>query len=332
MWLLLLACGGLFLLSLASGPVAIGPWAMLQSLGPGSAEAQTNMIVWQLRLPRSLLTLLVGGSLALSGAVMQGLFRNPLADPSIIGVTSGASLGASFAIALGSGYLGWAWLPGLSLTMLGAFVGGLAASALVFGLARRATGASVSTMLLTGIAITALAGAVSSGLEYFVDDSLLRRISLWRMGGLDGADWPRVGLAAAVLLPLSVLLLPKATALNVLLLGESEARHLGIPVDRLQRQLVIWVALLVATAVALAGVIAFVGLVVPHMLRLLLGPDHRRLLPASFLGGACLLLLADSAARVLVAPAELPTGILTALIGAPLFVWILRQSPQLSAR
>ena len=329
--LLTLLC---FVGHLLTGPYALDIASLSRLLSEPLAARQSadGLVFWQLRLPRSLLTALVGCALAVAGAAMQGLFRNALADPSIIGVTSGASLGASLAIALGAAsWAGASWL-GLSLITLGAFGGGLLASVLVFGLARRAQGQAVTSMLLLGIAVTAMAGAISSGLEYFVDDSMLRRMSLWRMGGLDGANWARVNLALLLLLPLSLLLLGKATALNILLLGESEARHLGIAVNDLQRQLIVWVALLVATAVALAGVIGFIGLVVPHMLRLLLGADHRRLLPASCLAGASLLLLADSVARALVSPSEIPTGVITALIGAPVFVWILRRSPLLQAR
>ncbi|MGJ8670799.1 MAG: FecCD family ABC transporter permease [Oceanococcus sp.] len=332
--ILLLLTVAAFCWNLLTGPFDLR-WAellaLLQDPSAYSGDSSSVVVFLQLRLPRSVLTLLVGAALAVSGAVMQGLFRNALADPSIIGVTSGASLGASLAIAFGGGGVAATALSGLSVITLGAFIGGLLASYLVFGLARRAGGSAVSTMLLLGIAVTAMAGAVSSGLEYFVDDTMLRRMSLWRMGGLDGANWSRVLLGLALLLPFSLLLLPKATALNILLLGDSEARHLGIAVQRLQRQLIVWVALLVATSVAVAGVIGFVGLVVPHMLRLLLGPDHRRLLPASLLGGACLLLVADALARTLLSPSEIPTGVVTAIIGAPVFVWILRRSPHLAA-
>ena len=329
---LALACAAIALWSLLSGPASIG-WhelglALLGEAGEGVVDPR--LILWELRLPRTLLTFIVGASLAVSGAVMQGLFRNPLADPSIIGVTSGASLGASLAIVFGSGLSGgiggFAVWSGLSVVAFGAFLGGMLASWLVFGLATRSSGTSVTTMLLAGIAITALAGAVSSGLDCFVDDGMLRRMSLWQMGGLDGANWSRVGLAAVVLLPISLFLLRYAKALNALLLGESEARHLGISVDRVRRQLVVLVALAVAASVALAGVIAFVGLVVPHMLRLITGPDHRRLLPATIFGGGGLLLLADTLARLVVSPAEMPTGIVTALIGAPVFVSMLRSA------
>ncbi len=271
---------------------------------------------------------------------MQGLFRNPLADPSIIGVTSGASLGAGIAIVFG-GAIGvgstHAALGGLSLLVAGAFVGGVLATALVYSLAtttnRRgklvagmaASGTSVATMLLVGIAITALAGAMNSLLAYVGDNEALRRISLWNMGGLDMASKQRVWLGVVIIAPVCLVLVRFAARLDALLLGESEARFLGIDVERMKRQLIALVALMVATSVALAGVIAFVGLVVPHMLRITIGPGHRLLLPCSALGGGLLLVLADTVARVALAPAEIPVGVLTALLGAPLFVSLLRR-------
>jgi iron complex transport system permease protein len=337
-------------LSLASGAAGFSPGESLAALFAGGG-GQEAMIVQRIRLPRALLAALVGAVLAIAGAAMQGLFRNPLADPSLVGVTAGASLGASLAIVFGGaalpGWLGPTWLstalPGLSLVSLGAFAGGLAAAALVYRLARSdsgtsesgtsgsgtsGSGTSVATMLLAGIAVTSLAAAVGSLLEYFASNEMLRRISLWRMGGLDGASFSRVGIAAAVGAAMVTALPRYAVALNALLLGESEARHLGIDVDRVKWALILWVAVGVGAAVALAGSIAFVGLVVPHILRLLIGPDHRYLLPAAALGGACLLVLSDTLARNLIAPAELPVGVVTALVGVPFFVSLLRRRHQ----
>jgi iron complex transport system permease protein len=220
-------------------------------------------------------------------------------------------------------------LLGLSLTSAGAFCGGILAVLLVYRLATGvgdtgATDTSVATMLLAGIAITAMAGALGSLLEFFADNEVLRRISLWKMGGLDGADYRRVAVAAAVGAALLAALPAYAVPLNALLLGESEARHLGIPVDRVKLALVFWVALGVGTSVALAGTIAFVGLVVPHLVRLVTGPDHRVVLPAAALAGASLLVAADTLARVVMAPVELPVGIVTALLGVPFFLSLLR--------
>ncbi|MCL4104045.1 UNVERIFIED_CONTAM: hypothetical protein GTU68_034907 [Idotea baltica] len=257
---------------------------------------------------------------------MQGLFRNPLADPSLIGVTAGASLGASIMIVLSgtlvSGY------TGLTLVSAGAFVGGLLSVLLVYRLATSPTGTSVSTMLLAGIAITALTGSLGNLLEFYSDNEMLRRISLWKMGGLDGANYPRLTVAALVGAVVLIALPRFSVALNALLLGESEARHLGINVPRIKLGLIICVAVGVGTAVALAGTIAFVGLIVPHMVRMLTGPDHRILLPAAALTGACLLLLADTIARLVLAPTELPVGVVTALIGVPFFISLLRRRHQ----
>lgn len=323
LWLLL---PGAVLLALSSGAVRM---SLGDSVGGliatlrGDAANQAAVIIGQIRLPRALLAGLVGAILAMSGAAMQGLFRNPLADPSLIGVTAGASLGASIAIVSAGGML--TGFTGITLVSAGAFVGGLLAVILVYRLATSPTGTSVATMLLAGIAITALASAIGNVLEFHANNEILRRISLWRMGGLDGADYQRVWVAALAGLLVFTVLPRFATALNALLLGESEARYLGIDIDRIKTRLVVVVAIGVGASVALAGTIAFVGLVIPHIVRMLIGPDHRQLLPASALAGAVLLLLADTLARVVMAPAELPVGIVTAMLGVPFFVALLRQ-------
>ena len=314
------------LVGLANGAVPLGYkdvlGGLVQTLG-GSADSQAAVIVGQIRLPRVMLAALVGAVLASSGAAMQGLFRNPLADPSLIGVTAGASLGASIMI-VASGSLVSSY-TGLTLVSFGAFVGGLLAVLLVYRLATTPNGTSVATMLLAGIAITALAGSLGNLLEFYADNAVLRRISLWKMGGLDGANYPRLWIATVVGGAI-VLILPRfSTALNAMLLGESEARHLGIDVSRVKLALVVCVAVGVGTSVALAGTIAFVGLIVPHMVRMVTGPDHSKLLPATALAGACLLVLADTLARILLAPTELPVGVVTALIGVPFFISLLRR-------
>ncbi|EAS46482.1 putative hemin ABC transporter, permease protein [gamma proteobacterium HTCC2207] len=286
---------------------------------------QTQVILFDIRLPRILLALLVGAILASTGAVMQGLFRNPLADPSLIGVSGGASVGASLMIVLAGGAVESGLLMGLSLVALGAFVGGFAATILVYRLATSGIGTSVTTMLLAGIAIGALAGALNSLLSYFADNDMLRQISLWQMGNLSAANWAKVWIMALVSLLLLVSFPRDSRALNALLLGESEARHLGIDVQRVKRRLIVLTALGVGVSVALAGMVGFVGLVIPHVIRLLIGPDHRWLIPGSAMAGAILLVVADSLARVVVLPAELPTGILTALLGAPFFIALLLQ-------
>lgn len=310
------------LASLSFGAVIFAPanlWAWLT----GSADAQTQLILGQLRLPRTLLAALVGGLLAVCGTATQGLFRNSLADPSLIGVSAGAAAGASGVIVLLNDVQWSLW--GLSLVSLGAFAGGLLVVLLVYRLASTSTGTSVVTMLLAGMALTFLAGALTSLLEFLADNEMLRRISLWRMGGLDGADNLRVGLLAAVTGAVVLVLLRQRRALNALLLGESEARHLGVDVQRLQRTVIVCVALGMGVAVAAAGTIAFIGLVVPHMVRMLVGPDHRYVLPLSGFAGAILLVLADTFARSVIAPTELPVGLVTAFIGAPVFISLLRQ-------
>ncbi|WP_322786713.1 FecCD family ABC transporter permease [Pseudohaliea rubra] len=314
------------LASLALGAVPLGPSELAAGLTAalaGDFSDPATTILARLRLPRTLLASSMGAILALCGAVSQGLFRNPLADPSLIGVTGGATLGAAAAMVLGAGAL--PALPVLTVISFGAFAGGVAAVLLVYRLATDSTGTSVATMLLAGIAITALAGALVSLVEFYADNALLRRISLWKMGGLETGSRPEVVLALAVTAVLCVALPRHGTALNALLLGESEAAHLGIRVGRLKAVLVTWIALGVGVSVALAGTIAFVGLVVPHVVRLAIGPDHRYLLPGSALAGAILLLLADTAARLLAPPAEIPVGILTAIVGVPFFLSLLRQ-------
>ncbi len=311
------------LAALAFGSVPIALPDTLAALSGQADTARASMIVNQIRLPRVILAALVGALLGCSGAAMQGIFRNPLADPSLIGVTAGAALGASLVIALGGTWI--SGLGGLTLVSVGAFAGGMATVLMVFRLASSPGGTSVATMLLAGIAITALAGALGNVLELFSGNEVLRRISLWRMGGLDGADAQRAAVGAVVAALVLVSLPRFATALNALLLGESEARYLGIDVERTKTLIVVLVAVGVGASVALAGTIAFVGLVVPHMVRLLIGPDHRYLLPASALAGAILLIAADTLARTLLAPAELPVGIVTACIGVPFFISLLRR-------
>ncbi|TDG13631.1 iron ABC transporter permease [Seongchinamella unica] len=313
------------LAALALGSVSLGFAESLQAISQISQQPaeRSAIIINQIRLPRALLAGLVGALLGISGAAMQGIFRNPLADPSLIGVTAGASLGASLVIAGAGSWI--SGLGGLTLVSLGAFTGGMLAVVVVYQLANSENGTSVATMLLAGIAITALAGAMSNILELFSSNEVLRRISLWRMGGLDGADYQRVAIAAAILLVVIAVLPRYATALNALLLGESEARYLGINVEKTKTLIVLLVAVAVGASVAMAGTIAFVGLVVPHIIRLSIGPDHRYLLPASAIAGALLLIWADILARTLIAPTEIPVGIVTACVGVPFFISLLHR-------
>lgn len=310
-----------FLLALFVGavPVSIADW--WQGLNDRSNQNQAEIIINSIRFPRVLLAAIVGALLASSGAVMQGLFRNPLADPSLIGVTAGASAGGSLMIVVTAAST--ATFTSLWLVSVGAFLGGVGSVYLVYALATRGSFTSVATMLLAGIAITALVSSLTGALEFFADNDLLRRISLWKMGGLDGANYSRVIILSTVA-ALFLILLPRyCSALNVLLLGESEARHLGFNVDNVKRVLIVLVAAVVGASVAMAGTIAFVGLVVPHIVRMLVGPNHQRLLPLCAIAGAILLLLSDTIARTMAAPAELPVGLITAVLGAPFFISLL---------
>lgn len=308
------------LLSLAFGAVAVS-FNDLLTLLTARADPQTHMIVWELRLPRTLLALCVGAMLATSGAVAQGLFRNPLADPSLIGVAAGASAGASLVIV----FMGAADWPafGLSMVSAGAFLGGVGAVLLIYRIASSSAGISVSAMLLTGIAISFMASSLSGFLEFIADNEMLRQMTLWRMGGLDSAGYSHVSIALFVCLAMLLSLPGHYNALNALLLGESEARHLGIDVQQVKLFLTFWIALAVGTSVALAGMISFVGLIVPHVVRMIVGPNHYYLVPFSALAGGILLTLSDTLARTLLAPTELPVGLITAIIGAPVFISML---------
>jgi iron complex transport system permease protein len=286
-------------------------------------EAQAAVLL-HIRLPRVILGMLVGGGLAVAGAAMQALFRNPLADPAIIGVSSGAALVAVAVIVLGDTVLqGLHGLLGIWTLPVAAFLGGLGVTALVYRLSWEQGETHMASLLLGGIAINSLAGAATGLLIYMADDAQLRTLTFWAMGSLGGASWVTVLAALPGVQAACLVIVYHAQALNALLLGEAEARHLGIDVERVKRALIAASALAVGTAVAVAGVIGFVGLVVPHLARLLLGPDHRYCLLACALIGSALLTGADLAARTLVAPAELPIGILTALLGAPFFLWLL---------
>ncbi|PWW03850.1 iron complex transport system permease protein [Hoeflea marina] len=291
---------------------------------PASVKASDRLVIEAIRLPRVVLGMLIGAALAVSGALMQGLFRNPLADPGIVGVSGGAGLAAACAIVLGSGVLAPAMaVAGLFALPLAAFAGGLASTMLLYRIATRQGRTSVATMLLAGIAMAAFAGAGTGILVFMADDAQLRDLTFWNMGSLAGATWPKVISIAPPILLVLVSMRFLARGLNALALGEGPARHVGIPVERLKQTAIVAVALATGASVAVAGTIGFVGIVVPHLLRLSIGPDNRYLLPASALLGASLLLAADAVSRTIVAPAELPIGIVTAVIGAPFFLWIL---------
>ncbi|WP_244614887.1 FecCD family ABC transporter permease [Pukyongiella litopenaei] len=311
------------LLGLSVGATGTSLQDALLTIAAGNEVAMRDRVVlWDIRLPRVLLGILVGAALAVSGAVLQGLFRNPLADPGIVGVSAGASLGAVSAIVLG-GALPVAALLGVWLVPAAAFAGAWGATLLLFRIATRQGRTSVATMLLAGIALTALAMALTGLLVYMADDAQLRDFTFWNLGSLAGATWGRLSLAAPMIL-LPLLAAPLlGHGLNGLSLGEAAAGHMGIPVQRLKQAAVLVVAAATGAAVAVSGGIGFIGIVVPHLIRLISGPDHRMLLPNAALLGAVLLLLADLFSRTVIAPAELPIGIVTAVIGGPFFLFIL---------
>jgi len=299
-------------------------------------EPQQEAVLWAIRLPRVCLGVLVGAALGLAGASMQGLFRNPLADAGLIGISSGASLAAVGTIvlevklvALFAGLAAVREALGFYLLPTVAFAGACGTTLLVYRISREGGRTVVATMLLVGMAITALTGALTGLLTYVATDEQLRSITFWGLGSLGGASWPTV-LRLLPFLGLPLLWLPRlGKSLNLLALGEEQARHLGLPVARLKRRLIGLATLAVGASVAVVGTIGFIGLLVPHLIRLVAGPDNRRVLPGSALGGASVLVLADTLARTVVAPAELPIGILTALLGAPVFLWILLRQRQL---
>jgi iron complex transport system permease protein len=289
-------------------------------LGPMPAHPQGENTLWQVRFPRVLTAALAGAALASAGALMQGVFGNPLAEPGVVGVSSGAAVGAASVIVFGWAFAG-SWTVAIA-----AFVTGLIATLLVYALSRDAGRTETVTLVLTGIALNAMASAALAFLMFLGDQQAREEIVFWTLGSLNGSRWEHlaviapltaVGMVAAVIL---------ARQLDLLALGDRAARHVGVDVERLRLVTIVVVALLTAAAVAFCGIIAFVGLVVPHLVRLVAGPGHRMLVPASALGGALLLVLADLWARTAIDYADLPIGMLTSLVGGPFFFWLLRRA------
>jgi iron complex transport system permease protein len=325
-----LLCLVLAIVATGQGAVQIAPARVAEILMAklsGQDEllaGRDALVVLNIRLPRVLLAMLIGAALAISGALMQGLFRNPLADPGLVGVSAGAGLAAATTIVLGDRLLaGTGFKLPFAALPVGAFCGGLISTLALYLIATRQGRTSVATMLLAGVALGALAGSLTGLLAFISDDRQLRDLTFWSLGSLGGASWAKLVIVAPIVLPLLLAVPLLARGLNALMLGEAEAYHLGLPVQRIKGLTILLVALAVGASVATAGVIGFVGIVVPHLIRLAIGPDHRLLLPLSALGGATLLVGADIAARLIVAPAELPIGIVTAAVGAPFFLWLL---------
>ncbi|MEZ5347116.1 MAG: iron ABC transporter permease [Pyrinomonadaceae bacterium] len=319
------------LVGIGDGAVAVSPLQIVSIIAGKlgidigiSYELRQESVLWAIRLPRVLLGLLVGASLAVSGTLLQGLFRNPLAEPNLLGISSGAALFAVGSIVLGERIAYGIFFEYKVFALpVAAFIGGIATIMIVYKVGRRRGSVDTATVLLAGIALNALAGAGIGLLTYLADDAQLRNITFWLLGSLGGATWKSLAvITPLIVLPL-LLLKDLSRKMNALLLGDAEANHLGIDVDKLKRRIVFIVALTVGASVSLTGIIGFVGLVVPHLLRLTIGADHRNLLPASVLLGAGLLIGADWISRTLVAPAEMPIGVITAAIGSPFFLWLL---------
>lgn len=282
-------------------------------------EDQQAAVLYAIRLPRVLLGVLVGAGLAIAGTAMQGLFRNPLADPGLLGISSGAGLAAAISVVFNLQVFGIYSLP------VAAFIGSLASTAIIYLMSQERGRVNVATMLLSGIAINALCGAGTGLMTFLATDEQLRTITFWGLGSLGGAIWPSVTSATPLIL-ISIFILPlTARALNAFMLGESGAAHLGVPVQQMKWLIISLVALSVGASVAVSGTIGFVGLVVPHLLRLIIGPNHQTLIPASAFLGAILLVLADLVARTIAIPSEVPIGIITALLGGPFFLYLLQK-------
>ncbi|MFT6258877.1 MAG: iron complex transport system permease protein [Rickettsiales bacterium] len=304
------------LFSISVGAVSI-PFFQIISF---NLSQQQEAVLLSIRLPRALLAIIVGASLAVSGAAIQGIFRNPLADPGLIGISSGAALGVGLMIVFAGPLNGILGIYGLSFA---AFIGGLLTCLLIMRFAFLAGAFSVTYMLLAGIAINSLAGAATGFMTYLSNDEQLRSLTFWTMGGLGGALWSSVLVAFSVVVPTTIMLIIDSKKLNILLLGDSEAKYLGINIKSLKKRIIICTVLSVGASVSISGIIGFVGLVVPHLIRLTFGSDNRWLIPLSALLGALLLLIADTFARTIVSPAEVPVGIITSLIGGPFFLWLL---------
>ncbi|MFQ3611066.1 MAG: iron ABC transporter permease [Fimbriimonadales bacterium] len=313
-----------FVWSLGIGSVPIAPHQVMEAVS-GTADPTVSTILWELRLPRLLMAILVGGALGVVGCAFQGLLRNALADPYIVGVSSGSAVGAALGVLLGWSAQGF----GVGINLL-AFASGLGVLVVILTLSRTNGSLRVGRFLLTGVALSAsLWGIVTLLLVLAGED--LSRVIYWLLGGLLNADWQRLEWVCVPILGGMALLFVQARALNLYTAGEETALHLGVPLERMKWMVLVGGSLTISASVAVAGIIGFVGWLVPHLLRQWVGGDYRRLMPLSALGGALLLLWADTFARTLARPVELPVGVITALVGTPLFVWAMRQRRELEA-
>lgn len=302
---------------LSVGAMSIPFDQVIAILFGGGTKAQSHVIM-NVRLPRVILAAMVGASLAIAGATMQGLFRNPMASPSVLGISSGAAFGAALAIVLGV-----SWTNGPFAIPAMAFVFSFITLFLVYTVSRNRSGyVPVETLLLAGIAVGSLFSALVSAMEFFAGEQL-SGVVFWMMGGLDEASWPQIAISIVpIILGCSVIMV-LARDLNAMMVGEEQAGNLGINVNRTRLVLLVAASLVTAVAVSVSGVIGFVGLIIPHVVRILIGPDHRVLLPASIVSGAIFMILTDTLARTVIAPVELPVGIITSLLGAPFFIYLL---------
>lgn len=320
-----------FIITSAQGAFAISPRQLGHIIVAGLTgqldQSSEYLVFMNIRLPRLLLGVIAGSGLGMAGALMQGMFRNPLADPGLIGVSSGAALAAGMTIVLGVVF--FPEIPrklGSWTLVLMAFSGGLLVTSLIYALAQSSGGTHVGIMLLAGIAINSLAGAGLGLLNYIASDEQLRSIQFWLLGSLGGARWSAVLLVGTITLAAISLSLMLTKPLNAIALGEAQATMLGVNVERVKRLCILYTAMAVGGVTATTGIIGFIGLIAPHCIRLVAGPDHRAVLPGSAILGAILVLVADAIARTAFAPAELPLGVLTAFIGVPFFLLLLRSS------
>jgi len=335
-WKIILILLTLTLISTITFTVTIGPMQipaldvlkvivknlpLLGNLVEGGSSPLKEAVVIQVRLPRIFAAAIVGIALAVAGVVLQGLLRNPMADPYVIGISAGASLGASLAITFGIGFSLWGVLNSVPLM---AFITALCTVFIVYNIARKGGGVPMLTLLLVGVAVNSFLLAVVSFIE-MVSGEALHVIIFWMLGSFAVCNWNYVKIALPFVTVGVVLIYVFARDLNIILLGEEQAHHLGVDIERLKKIMLVCASLITAAAVSISGIIGFIGLIIPHITRILVGPDHRILIPSSALAGAIVLILCDTIARTIIRPAELPVGIITSLLGCPFFIYLLRE-------